>query len=312
MPDNVNETATKVYGSFNERFIQTILDKFEYMFYSLGFAAIYYLAAYTSEPIPEIIAHIDSKKPEIMKQLLIMVKDAPLQHVLDGVNKLKELGVNWPEFKVIDKSIAAEIKRRSEFNKSDDPLNESVHYDEQDIVNELIYNIDTAKKELIASPRSPIITTILKLTDKNVSILEMAEIFGKCKNEILSYLEYLIQRGTIWKLLTTASNLVPIIGSNTWPEINELFDSVKQKFIKEILIEIKAHRHMSAMINTQILADKIGLNWPELNVFKKSLQAIQDQHDNQSPLEEMIKRRKHRTDTFTHDDQEYDLIKLDK
>lgn len=116
---------------------------------------------------------------------------------------------------------------------------------------------------------------------------QINNILDSQKSEILSYLEQLanIRSIVFIERLANAALLLVNTLEKPWPEIYNILEKAKPKFIKDILLNISGQLNWPAKELLDILI-KLNLQWPEFATIKKSLAHIM-QIPNQSDNREL-------------------------
>jgi hypothetical protein len=259
----------------NEKFVQQIIDKFDYMFENNGpLTAIRYIGEYVGQPIPAIIDHINTKKYKIMKYLL---QNTTLyaNYVIVGICYLKEIGLTWPEFDIIEKSLEAEKKTTAQVRESRN-TNRAVIYAKANMLMALQQNVMNA------------IVWFGSFKQYQMSDEDIAVFLDEHKQEFMDYLNRFFDNiksiqvsvrdsGRLNLFLITLSELTKFVH---WPELTQFVNDNKTTIMKLLLYKFTLSLSIGQIDTVlNVLENDLKVNWPELNIIHQSLQHIKDSNN---------------------------------
>jgi hypothetical protein len=233
---------------------------------------------YYSPNMSKIIPVLEEHKNNIIKEILSLIANTKGKKLLDIqtiVHYFFAIDINWPELKVIDRSLQAEIGKSINLNE-DDEFRFSLHYIKATIVI-LLEEVLMQKGYSYANVRSK----INQDTPFN-DIIKLLEVY---KDDILGIIEEGIS-GPIYyvpKILRKCDALLKF--KCIWPELKTILETNKTHIIQYLLTSIKEYSTCSEII----FLDQFKLNWPELDIIKKSLTAEQSKNINESKTKEELK-----------------------
>lgn len=216
--------------------------------------------------IPDLSRLFDQHKPEILKEILMVIKDPEIASIepedLEGmIDSLKLLGVDWPEIAIIEKSISAGLPG----------LNESWGDSEWRRSHQLAVffsNEDLFPKEYTLSDSKP---------DMNQHLIAIKD---RVLRSIDSELKFWDRSGSsVTKLLSFMAAVKWGMKGELWPELDAILEKNRQLIIKTLLVMTKEHLTVDFDVSVYwgkpaaVIEDATYLKpeWPELNAIAKSL-----------------------------------------
>jgi hypothetical protein len=205
-------------------------------------------AGITIEIMPELGKFLELKKRTIIKTLLLHISDRYSSHfILGSIHRLHSIGIHWPELDTIERSAKAE-KERHELNESTDikPYNE--HGPEAQKI--IIKHLESCLGDTNEMPSA-------YYTDK---ALGLAYRYG--------------------------------ITVEQFPKLGKALEYHKAIIIKYMLESLKAGFTNNSSYDLGYVLTRgnelrtVGINWEELNIIKRSINAIETQKllkENNSP-----------------------------
>lgn len=192
---------------------------------------------------------INSMKPKIMKDLLTSFKYGNVGPVTSNIYVYRSIGIDWPEFAAIDKSVAA--------NKKPKPLAETTS------LNTLIKYADKNISNMVPGDVASFYEVVLGLeklakgkTDAETNRLTVQVLF-KHKSAILKQINSLVNSNddAINANGVFAIGLLKRIGVN-WPEIQQLVDTKVADIINTVLAKFSLNTALDIMKS----AEQIGMS----------------------------------------------------
>ena len=259
-----------------------------------------------------IIDWLNEHKNQILKSTLVTIKNGDIDAVSEKVFDLNDIGIKWPELDVIKKSIDADRKKLTETknyktnNKIFDHLKNLLVIQGHDyvVLNDIIritgtkFRTDTQLFKDIIAFLDNHSEDIQRLFDSILDKGLYASVFYYCirlrkngvgtnwitgwvedhKHNISNAMFGDIRRYDIMYVMSGVSRLIELGINTDW--ILNLINENKSDIMKEILTYVKNNRigEVSEIIDT---LKQANINWPELDVIKKSIYA-----DRITPLNE--------------------------
>ena len=148
-------------------------------------------------------------------------------------------------------------------------------------------NMSKINKNLIITMLSPsdqktvdsIQIVVTYLTRLLLTPKQMHEALMPFENEILAYLTRLSKEEPIFKVKIFAENVYWLYKTGKWPKVEELINNTKPRLIKLMLINIIDKRYVVAKETQFLLKNMLHLDWPELDIIGKSLNALLTDED---------------------------------
>lgn len=195
---------------------------------------------------PELVALLQTHKELIVKVMLVKYKNFYKKtDILPFVKKLREIGIEWPELAMIEKSAKADLQ------ESDNP---AVTPQEQYVIDLLF-------------PGS-FYRAILSLYTWNVVSKPIQAAIERQKTKFLAYLTECV---IVKENFSTFFRGVLVLRHQqiAWPEIDELVEASKRPFIIKLLTKLKDHEDSTDLlyIESVIKDAKRVVNWPELKII---------------------------------------------
>ena len=234
---------------------------------------------------PELRVLLDDYKKNIIKQLLIDIKEGADSYYVD---MLKPFKLNWPELIVINKSLAAE---------------KEAHPDE---LQETVVGMSRLEAERFAKQAMVKLVSDVKSDSTHcvrhaVSLMIQAKIpgdiiknvFENNKDWVLLDIKGSITRQFMFKYNTMSLTLDGLVKLKWYgidfPEIRKFIDDRRKSIVKYILQLIKDGGYDVEEAEACVSRlTELKYTWPELPVIKKSLDASNTDHINESTESNII------------------------
>lgn len=226
----------------------------------------------TLNDVPKARAVIEKKKNTVIKHMLTKIKSAVNVHeiqrgyifdyVTQLINDLKDWGIDWPEFNVIQKSLLG-FHRELSMNENEVPWNARK------------YAVPDFEKAIIDKDSIGIMTRTLDALIRLEGIKYATEVMNLNKQNILDYLQHNLEDELGSRHGTSRDTVAPIKGFillTRWPELTKMLTDNKERIIKKMLQEIIDNGMSDVIVTLDVLA-KLGIDWPELAIIDKSLNA---------------------------------------
>lgn len=226
----------------------------------------------TLNDVPKARAVIEKKKNTVIKHMLTKIKSAVNVHeiqrgyifdyVTQLINDLKDWGIDWPEFNVIQKSLLG-FHRELSMNENEVPWNARK------------YAVPDFEKAIIDKDSIGIMTRTLDALIRLEGIKYATEVMNLNKQNILDYLQHNLEDELGSRHGTSRDTVTPIKGFillTRWPELTKMLTDNKERIIKKMLQEIIDNGMSDVIVTLDVLA-KLGIDWPELAIIDKSLNA---------------------------------------
>ena len=220
---------------------------------------------------PELRVLLDDYKKNIIKQLLIDIKEGADSYYVD---MLKPFKLNWPELDIISKSLAA--NNASQPDQIDETIivqnrSQAEHLAKQ-TMNTLI---NMVKSDSIHAVRHAISTMITAKVPRDI----IKTAFEENKNWALYDI-----KGSITREFSTNHNIMSLVFEALvklewvgidWPDVRKYINDRKGSIIKYLLKIIREGDAYDMGEVETCISYLIGLkyNWPELDIIEKSLNA---------------------------------------
>lgn len=223
---------------------------------------------------PAVVELVDSYKPEIIKNLLTILAaphnnflTSPAFTVQFNIDTVRSVGVNWPEFAAIERSINSKQIKENDYD--DDDRTPDLKGAEQ--------YIQDVKQDFDQFGGLPVNAVINDLTYRyNLEHAQMLQVLEPIKSDIVIYINTEIGRGgfSIYGAVRRIDKLH--IANIDWPEIYRVLENHKHDIIRYMLGVIKNDNNGSVpgfITEMVIILTRMGVTWPELATINRSIAA---------------------------------------
>jgi hypothetical protein len=188
---------------------------------------------------------------------------------------LKEIGLTWPEFDIIEKSLEAEKKTTAQVRESRN-TNRAVIYAKANMLMALQQNVMNA------------IVWFGSFKQYQMSDEDIAVFLDEHKQEFMDYLNRFFDNiksiqvsvrdsGRLNLFLITLSELTKFVH---WPELTQFVNDNKTTIMKLLLYKFTLSLSIGQIDTVlNVLENDLKVNWPELNIIHQSLQHIKDSNN---------------------------------
>jgi len=214
-------------------------------------------------------ATMDERKTEIIRAMLVNIRDGNQTRAAGIWNKLKELGAAWPELAAIEKSL------RAGKNLTESALAKAA--------------VEEAKQMLWRGLPDGNWWILGRALDKmiyaKVPPSEIYAVLDEYKEDILAQQNKLTQADTASEVMAGVSNLRKIkdIGAG-WPEIDQMITRNKHYIMRAALQEIKeysAEEYGDELPHIYKHLKQLKVDWPEMAVIADGILSIQQLGEDQ-------------------------------
>jgi hypothetical protein len=215
---------------------------------------------------PELYEIVNEHKHKIIHDLLLQFKkwNFNIIETTKLIQTLNELGINWPELAIIEKSITAELKR----------LNEA-YYDDH-IPPSISMHFDNIKSGNVGEASKP------KLKESDVAydhqLWRITNVINKIKTSNLDNREF----ESCLQMLEDIQLNFPDIRKQTKPYTIEKLSEIKTIIIKHLLYIISESGNFNLAWPYTRMLKNIGVTWPELVTIEKSAKANLNKNINEA------------------------------
>lgn len=225
-----------------------------------------FLATLPMGILDNVKAKINNEKDKLIKYMLEDIRDGYYTGADGTIKVFKYLKLQWPELDIIQKSIKANTSKEISENYENDDI-----YNYENIVKQLLVLILADEGYDYIDRQNTVILAARKKRLPELCEKYKLEMLEKLEEHICSSEPYNVNNG-LHRMCSLAN-----IGCN-WPELRVLLDDYKKNIIKQLLIDIKegADSYYVDMLKP------FKLNWPELAVINKSLNAGNPESLNES------------------------------
>lgn len=168
---------------------------------------------------PAVATAIETIKPQLIKVLLLLIKDGIYKNASSGVASIRRIGVNWPELDIIDQSAKSlantkvvETMRINSKDRRDAMLDrlETIFNDPNTDVFDRIAELDIARNVLRRIERS-----------------DVADILAKYKTNIIRDTLHYLRHGVVDVEIPVYLRTLQDLGAD-WPELQIILRSITQ------------------------------------------------------------------------------------
>jgi hypothetical protein len=233
----------------------------------------YYIGQWnmTAAEYPKVLEAFEENKSRLIGFLLYMVKSfVSIPHerkdMLKTIRNLIDFGLDWPELKVIQKSLEHESIRINEEELPTEKMKVNLRYSFEAMLNNENY-------QLIAN-------AFERFNVNTITCPELMRMVIGYKNYILMYLNIKFDdtrnETNIYNLIKYCCYIIKNfrLAGLDWPEFTTLLENKKHQLIKNLLNRIAESpnlQHTAVSILFAINSLKTVVQWPELDVIEKSL-----------------------------------------
>lgn len=215
-----------------------------------------------------IFAALRNNKHAVIKYLLTTFKedvgdDIILDSLHTDINRLQTHGFDWPELKIIQKSIIDELQNRGLY----DTIDESA-----------VNNTDIEKIIQQMLKTGHVNLALDTLEDENISNDDVIKILTPYADQLIDIMTGKVK---ISRPISTSFGIMQLllliqIGAK-WPALISIIANDKGKIIKHLLEEFKYYAdddyELNGLRTTLDQLKNAGINWPELDIIKRSINA---------------------------------------
>lgn len=208
---------------------------------------------------PEMQAFLLTRKSNIVKWLLIAVREDNTPYVKSIVERMLKLNINWPELSIILKSANTELKNPSELDEGDMSANEL------DDWMRIEQNFDTNQ-----------IYYALLLIDKNdfnvVKQPDIGYLLDGQQDNIREFMLHRLERKDVFEFIRIADMIKSTRIGWTWP--TALIEQKKTEIVKLLLsMVLNPYAEGELVLDLSWMLGKLGIAWPELSIIEKSVRS---------------------------------------
>lgn len=213
-----------------------------------------------------VMSEIRENKDKIIRSLLECLKTGEVRRIglTKAIQALNNVGINWPELDVIWKSIHADMARK--------PVTEA---ERSDRAKQLLRDMDWMLKQNIPNGHYRAISTvILNLDWGGFGDRDIGHLLSKHRKPIIKMLQGFLN-GDQSTVQSALDNIKVMVAHGVdWPELYDIIEREKDTVMYWVLHEI-AHDHIADGLLPNLYEDliKIGINWPEFDIIKRSFNA---------------------------------------
>lgn len=219
---------------------------------------------------------ITSKKVQIVRTILFVLKNsnyiaAPIE-IISALSSLKELGYDWPEIEIIQKSLKHNHKRLRESDL--DPIFKKIDAEQSKLT--LIQQMGLARlrstlhRGLLANGSMAAFMVHLKYL--NLNDAQKATVYPQLDRDFAAFITRRIKKKQISVVLDVLGGLV--LNGIDCPNVIAAINKYKPAVLKGMLEGIRSHYTQMSKLVTEIVNNKI-LDWPELEIIMKSIRSTQ-------------------------------------
>ena len=227
---------------------------------------------------PAVVALVDSHKPAIVKFMLTALarSDSPFisdskQTVKLTIDTMRSLGLEWPEFAAIERSINSNKLKEADYDDID------YEDDREPNVEDAEQYVQDVKKDFDQFGELPLNALINDLIYKyNLEHDQMLQVLEPIKSDIVVYINTEIGRSgfSIYGAVRRIDKLHS--ADIKWPEIYRVLENHKHDIIRYILGVIKNDNNGSVpgfITEMVIILTRMGVAWPELEMINRSIKS---------------------------------------
>ena len=233
---------------------------------------------------------VNDCKNEIIKYMLTHIKSTKKskyynihESKLKLIDALQKRGINWPELTIIQHSLIADSNKSTNKQLNEDEIYDKILSSSPEKYKEKLVLANPAMIQRIIDPSEKLQMIAIEEHYSNIQFIKnptekvqltaidynpraIRSISNPCDAAIIKALNddfYLIQ------YIDNLNDHIKLI-------IKNIADDKKQDIVKHLLIEIKTNPKLNWLDarNIIIAMKNCGVNWPEFNIFEKSLSAL--------------------------------------
>jgi hypothetical protein len=226
---------------------------------------------------PAVKELINSYKTDIVKGMLTLLSRPDTPFTIDvstsvqfNIDTIRDVGLEWPEFAVIERSINSKKLKENHYN--------DIEYDRDDSPNikgATQYILDV-KNDFDKFGELVINGIMMDLEFRyNLDQDAVDQLLQPIKSDIIIYINTEFGKGgySIYRAIRQLDKLHR--GGINWPEFYSMLDNQKHGIVKYILEQIKVN--VSGMIMEMVMILKrMGVSWPELAMIQRSIDATKN------------------------------------
>ena len=223
---------------------------------------------------PAVKELVNSYKTDIVKGMLTLLSRPdnpfltdPRTSVQFNIDTVRDVGLEWPEFAIIERSINSKQLKENDYDDAD--------YDDHNTpdiqgAKEYIQHVKTDFDQFGELPINGIMNDLE--FRYNLDRDSVDQVLQPIKSDIIIYINTEFGKGgySIYGAIRRLDKLHR--GGINWPEMYRMLDNQKHSIVKYILEQIKIN--VSGMImEMAIILTRMGVSWPELVVINRSIDA---------------------------------------
>lgn len=225
---------------------------------------------------PAVKELVNSYKTDIVKGMLTVLSRPDMPFLIDArqsvqfnIDTVRSVGLEWPEFAIIERSINSKLLKETDYDYEDD------RFDTPDIEGAKKY-IQDVKTDFDQSGEL-IINGIMKDLEFRYHLDNNAidQVLQPIKADIIIYINTEFGKGgySIYRAVRLLDKLHQ--SGIVWSEMYSMLDNNKHRIVKYILGEIRIN--VSGMIMEMVMIlTRMGVTWPELTVIQRSIDATKN------------------------------------
>lgn len=270
-----------------DTFRQQLVDTITKDFNDNPYFGLYYLDEYSMhiDQWPEFVPLLEKHKATFIKNMLKGFHDNNYNHIETTLQRLKTVGVKWPELDAIKRSYDSMTK-----SWPDDDLMEAAN-----ATSEYIDGLIDLAKNGLWSDFSDVLTYTYESDDLPQNLKKY--LAGKLRKLFLQDFEEAATRGNATKM-SVRHDLMPYFNVSK-QEVKLIADKNKQILMHKILQYIKVTTSMRSVYAIVYNLKDMGVDWPELDTILKSLESSIVHSERPQQLNEIKSQLEHWQDEFT-------------
>jgi hypothetical protein len=227
---------------------------------------------------PAVVKLVDSYKSEIIKGMLKILSAPDGIYLISSehtvkmmIDTVKTVGLIWPEFAAIERSINSNKLKEADYDDID------YEDDRKPNVEDAEQYVQGVKQDFDQFGGVPLNALINDLIYKyNLEHDQMLQVLEPIKSDIVIYINTEIGRGgfSIYGAVRRIDKLHS--ADIKWPEIYRVLENHKHDIIRYILGVIKNDNNGSVpgfITEMVIILTRIGVAWPELEMINRSIKS---------------------------------------
>ena len=225
---------------------------------------------------PAVKELVNSYKTDIVKGMLTVLSRPDTPFLIDvrtsvqfNIDTIRDVGLDWPEFATIERSINSKQLKENDYDYEDDSFNTP------DIQGATEY-IQHVKNDFDQFGELPVNGIMNDLEFRyNLDQDTVDQVLQPIKSDIIIYINTEFGKGgySIYGAVRRVDKLHR--GGISWPEMYSMLENQKHSIVKYILEQIKVN--VSGMIMEMVMIlTRMGVSWPELAVIDRSITATKN------------------------------------